>query len=376
VSARRPFGAVRQRGRLFEASYWHEGRRHVAPVRFASKGDARAYLSTIEIDIRRGTWIDPLGARLRVKELAERWVESDPTKRESTVVREEVALRLHVLPALGEHRIDRVGPAELQRLVNAWSDVHAPRTVKRNYEVLRALFGYAVRNDWLARTPCRRIKLPAVEHTRRQDLTTEDVERIAGQLPERYVPMIWLGAVLGLRWSEVAGLRVGRLDLATGRISVTEALTRGIGGRNVYSAPKSNAGHRSMFVPPALVEILSAHLERSGVGLESGDATALVFTDEEGGPLRYTNWRRRVWLPAVRAAGCDGAGFHDLRRLNATALVVGGVDVKTAQVRLGHADPRMTLTIYASAPATADHAAADILGRRFFGETHGDSEEK
>lgn len=110
--------------------------------------------------------------------------------------------------------------------------------------------------------------------------------------------------------------------------------------------------------------------------MENGDATALVFTDEEGGPLRYTNWRRRVWLPAVRAAGCDGAGFHDLRRLNATALVVGGVDVETAQVRLGHADPRMTLAIYASAPATADHAAADILGRRFFGEKHGDSEEK
>jgi len=36
------------------------------------------------------------------------------------------------------------------------------------------------------------------------------------------------------------------------------------------------------------------------------------------------------------------AGFHDLRRLNATTLVVGGVDVKAAQVRLGHSDPRMT----------------------------------
>ena len=61
------------------------------------------------------------------------------------------------------------------------------------------------------------------------------------------------------------------------------------------------------------------------------------------------------------------AGFHDLRRLNATSLVVGGVDVKTAQVRLGHADPRMTLAIYASAPASADRAAADVLASTFFG---------
>jgi len=58
------------------------------------------------------------------------------------------------------------------------------------------------------------------------------------------------------------------------------------------------------------------------------------------GVLRYTNWRRRIWEPATTAAGCAGAGFHDLRRLNATTLVVGGIDVKTAQTRLGHADRR------------------------------------
>ena len=86
-------------------------------------------------------------------------------------------------------------------------------------------------------------------------------------------------------------------------------------------------------------------------------------------PLRYSNWRRRIWLPSAKAGGCEGAGFHDLRRLNATTLVVGGVDVKTAQVRLGHADPRMTLSIYASAPVTADRAAAETVDQRFFGDT-------
>jgi integrase len=84
--------------------------------------------------------------------------------------------------------------------------------------------------------------------------------------------------------------------------------------------------------------------------------------------MRYSNWRRRIWLPATEAAGCAGAGFHDLRRLNATTLVVGGIDVKTAQTRLGHADPRMTLAIYASAPESVDKTAADLIGERFFGD--------
>ena len=214
----RPFGSVRQRGRLYEASYWHNGRRHVAPTSFTTKGDARAFLSAVETDIRRGVWIDPWAGRLRVSELAEEWTASNPNKRESTTAREELTLRLHVLPTIGELRIERVGPRDIQRLVNSWRAEHAPRTVKRNYEVVRAMFGYAVRNDWLARNPCRNVNLPPVEGTRRFDLTPEDVAGIAAHVADEYRPMIWIGAALGLRWSEVAALRVGRLDLDAGRL--------------------------------------------------------------------------------------------------------------------------------------------------------------
>ena len=98
----------------------------------------------------------------------------------------------------------------------------------------------------------------------------------------------------------------------------------------------------------------------------SGNSESLIFTNTDGGPIRYDNWRRRVWLPATRAAECEGAGFHDLRRLAATTLVLAGVDIKTAQVRLGHSDPRMTLAVYAASPVAADRAAADHLESRFF----------
>jgi len=363
---RRPFGSVRKRVNFYEASYWYGGRRHLASTSFATKREARAFLAAVETDSHRGVWIDPWAGRMSVRELAEEWIASDPTKRESTTAREELTLRLHIFPVLGERRIERVGPQDVQRLVNSWSDAYAPRTVKRNYEVVRAMFGFAVRNDWLARNPCRNIKLPLVEGTRRHDLTPEDVARIASHIAVEYQPMVWIGATLGLRWSEVAGLRVSRLDLVGGKLSVVETIVRGIGGRNVFGPPKSKAGKRTMFMPAAIVTMLAGHLEEAGLTADESDA--LVFTDEDGGPLRYSNWRRRVWLPAAKAAGCEGAGFHDLRRLNATTLVVRGIDVKTAQVRLGHADPRMTLAIYASAPAAVDRAAADVIGERFFGQ--------
>jgi len=80
--------------------------------------------------------------------------------------------------------------------------------------------------------------------------------------------------------------------------------------------------------------------------------------------LLYSNWRDKVWLPAVSIAGCVGAGFHDLRRAYATGLVAEGVDIKTAQNRLRHADPRMTLGLYAAAEAEVDRRAADLMGER------------
>jgi integrase len=97
--------------------------------------------------------------------------------------------------------------------------------------------------------------------------------------------------------------------------------------------------------------------------------TDLVFIAPEGGPLDYPHWRRRVWLPATRAAGLPGIGFHDLRRANATALLLEGVDVKTAQVGLGHSDPRLTVAVYAQATSEGDQKAAAKLGARFFPES-------
>ena len=72
-----------------------------------------------------------------------------------------------------------------------------------------------------------------------------------------------------------------------------------------------------------------------------------------------------MWVPATKAAGLEGLGFHDLRRANATALVRLGVDVKTAQERLGHSDVRMILGLYAQAEKPANRDAANRLGEVF-----------
>ncbi len=220
---------------------------------------------------------------------------------------------------------------------------------------------YAVASDVIVRSPCRGIKLPAIAPRRRHVVTAEELAALADALGEAYSAMAYLGAVLGLRWGEIAGLRVGRLDFLARTLTVAEQLTRGTGGRMVLGAPKSQAGRRTLAVPAPLMDTLSAHVARRG--LTGADVDELLFVGTEGGVLQYSNWRHRVWQPACETAELDELSFHDLRRASATAMVLSGVDLKTAQTRLGHSNPALTLGVYAQATEAAGHgAAADTLG--------------
>jgi integrase len=172
--------------------------------------------------------------------------------------------------------------------------------------------------------------------------------------------MLWLGVLIGLRWGEVAGLRVADLDLLRNEVAIAKQLTR----ERVLGEPKSEAGRRVLAMPAALVEMLSRHL--AARELTAADDDAFLFVTSRGTPLDYAHWRLRVWVPACERAGLVGLGFHDLRRANATGMVADNVDLKTAQTRLGHSDPRLTLALYAQATSPGDRAAADALAERFF----------
>jgi integrase len=99
--------------------------------------------------------------------------------------------------------------------------------------------------------------------------------------------------------------------------------------------------------------------------LAATQVDALLFVTAEGDGLDFSHRRQRVWLPAIKRVGQQEFQFHDLRRTAATTLVQERIDIKTAQVHLGHADLRTTLGLYAQAMSKADRAATERLGERF-----------
>jgi integrase len=353
-------------GKVYDVRLRGPDRREVSRT-FRTKREAVEYEAGQRTAKARGAWVDPRGANVTMAELSREWLESNPAKRHSSRARDESALRMHVLPVLGDRKIGSLTPGDVRSLVTDWSMRMAPRTVRRTYGTVRAVLNYAVETDLVLRSPCRGIRLPAVEPGPTRIVEPRDLICLADMMSKDFAPMVWLGAVLGLRWGEVAGLRVGRIDLLRKTVTVAEQVTRGIGGVGFSSPPKSAAGHRTLTIPVALVNVLSAHLVQRG--LTGAEPEAFLFANADGGPLDYSNWRRRVWLPAAENADLTGLRFHDLRRTNATAMVLDGVDVKTAQARLGHSDPRLTLAIYAQATGEGDRSAAEKLGARLMPST-------
>jgi integrase len=367
------------RGVRYDVRYREPGGRTRVKT-WGRKADAVRFARSVEVDKDRGLFVDPALARTPLSTVAALWLGSNPGKRGGSWARDEIVVRCHIVPALGARPVGALTPGDVQSLVNRWAAARSARTVRREYGVLRAVLNYALANDMVGRTPCRGIKLPEVTPLRRHIVNADEIALLADELGGvgSLGPMAYLGTVDGLRWGEVAGLRLGQIDLGARTLVVTETVVRGRKGRVGFGQPKSSAGRRTLAVPAELVEMLTAHV--AARGLSAGDVDALLFTAPGGGVLRYSNWLRRSWWPATVAAGLGrmvkdkttgkvryvGLGFHDLRRANATGLVASGVDVKTAQGLLGHSDSRLTLDHYAQVVTELSEAAAAAMGARFF----------
>jgi integrase len=328
MSGRRRFGAVRQ----LPSGRWQARFRdpatdqlRTADQTFETKTAAAKWLSALETDMARGVWHDPKRGEVLLREIAERWLATKQHLRESTRTVYRSILDQHVLLTFGERAIGSITTLDVQMWI---SDRHVntrmgPNSVAKTYKVLRGVMNAAVEANLIVRNPCQ-ISGAATEHLpEMRCATVEEVAALARAAGPRWQGLILLAAYSGLRWGELAGLRRRNLDPLHKTVRVVEQCTQ-VRGRFVWGPPKTNAGVRTVVLPPSICDVMVEHLARWSEPGRDG----LVFAMPEGGPLRRENFRKRVWLPACASCGVEGLRFHDLRHTHATLAAASGAPLR------------------------------------------------
>jgi integrase len=356
---RRRFGRVQElpSGR-FRARYpGPDGVLRSAPNTFLTRTDADRWLSVVESDLLRGTWIDPAAGRVPLGEYAVRWIDERPGLAPRTVELYRSLLHRHITPTLGAVMLNDVTPARVRSWRKALLDGGTGAvTVAKVYRLLKAVLNTAVDDELIRRNPCR-IKGAGTEPSpERPTITIEQVYAIAQEVRPWFRALVLLAAFTGLRWGELLALRRRHLELDDGVVKVRASLGE-IGGQFVEGPPKSAAGRRDVAIPEAIVPELRAHLDE----WSQEGAGGRVFVGPHGATPRRGNFQV-TWSKAVDKAGVPGLHFHDLRHTGNT-LAAEGASLRELMARMGHNSPRAAL-IYQHATRDRERAIGAAISAR------------
>ena len=189
----------------------------------------------------------------------------------------------------------------------------APATVVKAHQKLAKVMRAAVRHGLIKSSPCTGVTLPKIERKEMRFLSPTEITRLADAMDPRYRALVLVSCYGGLRIGELAALRRGRVAILgkTARVEVAETADE-TKGELTYCPPKTKASRRTVQLPPSVASVLARHMAR----LTDADPNAFVFPapgvprTSDGG-LRVHSWRRRFWLPSVKAAGLVGLRPHD-----------------------------------------------------------------
>lgn len=336
--------ATHGKGKRWRARYVDNAGRENSKA-FDRKTDAQAWLDTeVTTKLVSGTYVPPRAGLITVGEMHAKWVGTQGHLKATTVATREFTWAAHVQPRWSAVAAGDVSTSSVRCWVQDMTAAGAgAATVENALSVLRQILAMAVEDRRIARNPCTGVKAPRRTHRPRGYLTHEQVELLAQAVGGSDATVVRFLSYTGLRWGEMAALRVLAMDMLRRRVHIHQAVTE-VRGKLVFSTPKSHE-RRSVPFPAFMADELAALM----VGKGRDD---LVFTSPEGSMLRVSTWRPRVLAPRVGRLVETVPGFpavtpHDLRHTAASLAISAGANPKAVQTMLGHASAVLTLDTYA-----------------------------
>jgi len=260
---------------------------------------------------------------LMLRDYAVRWIDEYViANRHSTATVEgrQKCLKTHLLPLLGDMRIDQIGPVEYQKIRQARKGLDV-NSVNKICDQLTTMLNVAV--EWKLINAAPKVKRLKAEQKEMAVLTPEEGEKLVDTALEfgaKFHLAALFGVDGGLRNSEIIGVRWSDINFDRGEIVVQNRIWNGQEG-----PPK---GKRNRRIP--LTSRLSAAL------LAFPRTARHVFVTYKGTFIK-TNQTLPKWFAPIWAKAQIPRGIHTLRHTFATDALDAGVSLRTVQTLLGHA---------------------------------------
>ena len=269
-------------------------------------------------------------------------------------------LDLHLISFFGSRDIRGIEEADLLDYVRTKLEaVQRPATIQNALLIVRRVLNLAVRYGLLVRNPANGIGRLIARVARREDRevpvadawTRPEAElflTVAEQHEPRFAPLLRFPLSTGARHSEALNLEWRDVDSDRGRISIRRALTKG-----QPVTPKSGKGRVVVMAPSLASALFDLLAQRRVEATQRGwsEPPVWVFCSEAATPLDERNVTRS-WDRVRRRAhklGVRPLRLHAARHTFATLALEAGRSIRFVAEQPGHANPELTLRVYAHA---------------------------
>lgn len=372
--------------RKLKSGKWQAGVFHPSGHRYYKsdplKKVVQEWAADLELQIRRGTFVDPNAGKMTLAQWWATWSASR-TVANATASKAETHWRIHVEPAFGAWPLATIGHFDVQQWIGKKvKDGTKPEALATAVRLLGQMLDAAVVAKKIPVNPAKGLKAPTPPKHVDRFLDIEEADRLVEAItmpapvrkgmrrnePRPRVPdeanrlFVRLMLDAGLRWQEAAGQHIFRVDLKRRRqLRVQEVVERG--SRVIKAQPKSEAGARVVPLTDELVEDIEAYLETHPT------KDGLLFPAPDGGPLDYNNWLKRVWKPAIATAGLADPQPtpHDCRHSYGSWLADQGVPAHEIAALMGHGSLRAAERYIHASMARMDRARNALYARTAHG---------
>ncbi len=353
-------------------------RRQVRRRGFATRKAAEQELARVRHGVQNSDYVAP--DRLTVSSfLTNEWLPATKSTIESTTFESyERNLRLHVIPSLGEMRLQRLEPQRLNALyatllANGRRDGKgglSARTVRYLHTIIHRALKDATRWGKVSRNVADLADPPSQKAARPPEMKIWDPQQLRAfldyveQQRDLLAPAFRLAGLAGMRRGEVLGLTWADIDFDHGALTVRRQL-RCIGRKIEHvEITKTASGRRRINLDSGtLAALRTARARQAAERLAMGTGyqeSAFVFTQPDGAPI-HPMTMTETFSRRIKSAKLPKIRLHDLRHSHVAHLIAAGTHVKVISERVGHASTSFTMDRYGHLMDGQQSDAADAV---------------